>query len=172
MPVNGMEYLNAGCGKVRYPNCLNMDIADNEFTKVDVIGDVRAMPFENKSFKGVILAHVLEHMRKDDHKKVLLETRRVLEDGGQVYVEIPDLLLACKFFAENFKGRGNYWYQCIYGRDNYESDTHKSGLTEQYLTDILFDCGFGHLRWLNLDEREALIAVFADKLDELPGGKL
>ena len=166
------EYISIGCGKVKYDNCVHMDIADNKFTDVDIVGDVRSIPFPEKRFKGAIFAHVLEHLDKRDHRRALFEIRRVLQDDGQVYIEVPDMLKACTFFVENFKGRRDYWYQCLYGRNDYSSDSHKSGITEQYLTDILFDCGFGKLKWLNLEKDEALIGVFATKLDEVPKGRL
>jgi predicted SAM-dependent methyltransferase len=171
--INKCEYLNAGCGTVRYDDCVNMDVSDNNaFVDLDVVGDVLNIPFPNERFKGVIFSHVLEHLPKIQHKRAILEIRRVLKQNGKVYIEIPDLLSACEFFVENNTGRRDYWYQCIYGRNEYGSDQHLSGLTEQDLTDLLFDCGFGHLEWLDLDKGQALLAVMAYKLDELPSERL
>jgi len=170
--TGGKEYLNAGCGTVSFDNCINMDLIKTKLVNSDVIGSVLDIPFRDNSFKGVIFAHVLEHLFKREHRRALLEIRRVLKDDGKVYIEVPDFELALKYFLENFRGRKEYWYMCVYGREDYASDVHKSGITEQYLTDLLFLCGYGHLEWVDISKEEALMAVVATKLKELPSGKI
>ncbi|HBH13817.1 MAG TPA: hypothetical protein DDX29_12025 [Clostridiales bacterium] len=171
--IAACEYLNAGCGTVRYDGCVNMDVSDNNaFVDIDIVGSVLDIPFPAERFKGVIFSHVLEHLPRNKHKRAILEIRRVLKPEGTVYIEVPDLLAACQFYVENNTGRRDYWYQCIYGRNEYGSDQHLSGLTEVDLTDLLFDCGFGKLEWLDLDKGQALLAVKAYKLAELPGNRL
>lgn len=168
MDLDNMEYLNAGCGRVRYNNCINMDVTKNDVTDPDIVASVMSIPFPAERFKGVIFSHVLEHLRREEHKWALLEIRRVLKTNGILYVEVPDFEVAMQYWLSNKRGRKDYWYQCIYGRDAYESDSHKSGITEQYLTDILFEIGFCNLRWLNTDKEEALIAVVAKKSELMP----
>lgn len=170
--TNGKEYLNAGCGTVRFDNCINMDVAKSKLIDVDVVGSVLDIPFGDESFKGVIFSHVLEHLFKREHKKALMEIRRVLKKSGTLYLEVPDFNLAIEYFLKNHKGRSDYWYMCVYGREDYSSDVHKSGITEQYLTDLLFECGYGHLKWIDISKEEALLAVVATKLDDLPSEKL
>jgi SAM-dependent methyltransferase len=164
--LNDCEYLNIGCGKTRFENTINMDIADNKYTKVDIVGSVLSIPFPNERFKGIIFSHVLEHLDQEDHRKAILEIKRVLKVGGTAYIEVPDLMLACKYFVENFQGRRDYWYMCIYGRNLYGTDVHRSGITIDYLTDLLFSSGFGHLKWPKCDPTSAGIVVFAEKLSE------
>jgi SAM-dependent methyltransferase len=170
--LNTAEYLNAGCGLVRYDNCVNMDIADNPLVNIDIVGTVLDIPFRGERFKGVILSHVLEHLNKKDHVKCLSEIHRVLKPEGTVYIEVPDFIKALQFYLDNFQGRQDYWYMCIYGRDAYSSDVHRSGISEQYLTDLLFDCGFRHLKWVEINKDSALLAVTATKTDELLGNKI
>jgi SAM-dependent methyltransferase len=164
--IETAEYLNAGCGDARYNNCINMDVANNPQVDVDIIGSVTSIPFPNERFKGVIFCHVLEHLYKRDHALALLEIRRVLKPNGTAYIEVPNIVVCLKYYLENYKGKKDYWYQCIYGRENYESDTHKSGVSEPYLTDLLFICGFEHLKWLALPEGSDVIAVIATKADK------
>lgn len=159
------EYLNIGCGNSRFPNCINMDVADNKYTFVDIVGSVLDIPFPDERFKGVIFSHVFEHLYQSEHNRALIEIRRVLKIGGSLYLECPDLMLACKYFNENFQGLRDYWYQCLYGRNLYGSDQHKSGVTEEYLTDLLFSHGFGHLKWSNRI-KDANLCVIAEKLEE------
>lgn len=166
------DYLNVGCGTARYPKCINMDVVKNKYVDADIIGNVTNIPFPNGRFKGVIFAHVLEHLVASEHKLALLNIRRVLAPEGTVYVEVPDFELAMKYWLENRKGRRDYWYQCIYGRDAYTSDRHLSGITRQYLTDILFETGFEHLRWLDFDVEEALMAVIATRASKMQASRL
>jgi len=160
------EYLNVGCGNSRFPNCINMDIAKNKYTYVDVVGDVLNIPFPDKRFKGVIFSHVLEHLYQKKHYFAMQEIRRVLKPLGTLYLEVPDLMLVCKYFLENFQGRREYWYMCIYGRHLHEADTHKSGITQEYLTDLLFTHGFGHLKWKTRGDAEPVLIVVAEKLEK------
>ena len=170
--TKGKSYINIGCGTVRFEDCINMDIAQNPLVDLDVVGSVLAIPFGKEVFKGVIFSHVLEHLFKREHAKALYEIRRVLKPEGTVYIEVPDFTLATQYFLENRKGRRDYWYMCVYGREDYESDVHKSGITEQYLTDLLFDCGFTKLKWADIDKEEAILAVIATKAEEMPKGRL
>ncbi len=161
------EYLNVGCGTVRMNNCINMDIAKNVFVDVDIVGSVLAIPFPAERFKGIIFSHVLEHLSKAEHKTALLEIRRVLKPKGTLYIEVPDFPVAIKYYLTNYKGRRDYWYQCIYGRETYTGDTHKSGISEQYLTDLLFELGYAHLKWIDIGQEQAILGVIAQK-DSLP----
>jgi predicted SAM-dependent methyltransferase len=161
------EYLNVGCGTLRYENCINMDTVKNPLIDADIVGNVLKIPFKEERFKGVIFSHVLEHLPRDKHMNALLEIWRVLKKDGTVYIEVPDLDLSIQAYLDNLKGLRDYWYQCIYGRDTYESDRHLSGITEQYLTDKLFECGFAHLKWIDIPKDQCLIGVKATKV-ELP----
>lgn len=166
------EYLNAGCGRVRYPNCINMDIADNKFTQPDIVGSVCKIPFPDERFKGIIFSHVLEHLHQSEHMVAMLEIRRVLKNDGKLFLEVPDFMKACKFYYENYQGRREYWYQCIYGKKDYSTDMHLSGITEEYLTDLLFCSGFGHLKWIDDGTEEPSLIVAAEKLEKVPWGRI
>jgi predicted SAM-dependent methyltransferase len=166
------EYLNVGSGKVRYPNCINLDISANRFTKPDIVGSVLDIPFPDERFKGVIFSHVLEHLFQVEHVRAMMEIWRVLKkDEGKLFLEVPDFLLACKYYYDNHQGRRDYWYQCIYGKKDYLSDVHKSGIDQVYLTDLLFTCGFGHLRWIDWLTEEPSLVVVAEKVP-IPWGKV
>jgi predicted SAM-dependent methyltransferase len=170
--LENAEYLNVGCGTVRFNNCINMDIADNPLVKADIIGNVLHIPFPDKRFKGVIFAHVLEHILKREHQLAMIELRRVLTEGGTIYIEVPDFRRSLQFYLDNYRGNEEYWYQCIFGREDYSSDVHRSGITERYLTDLLFDCGFKNLKWLEIPKEQAILGVIAERSEEVMGERL
>jgi predicted SAM-dependent methyltransferase len=166
------NYLNVGCGNTRFDDCINMDIADNPLVAIDIVGDVLNIPFPNDRFKGVIFSHVLEHLIKRDHTRALYEIRRVLKDHGTMYLEVPDFKKIVQFYLENYQGREEWWYDCIFGREYYQGDIHRAGITERYLTDLLFDCGFGNLKWSIVPNDNPYLAVVAEKLEELPEARI
>ena len=67
---------------------------------VDVIGDVHALPFKDKSFDSVICTSVLEHVL--DINKVTSEMYRVLKPNGKILVTIP-------FIHHYHKDPEDYW---------------------------------------------------------------
>jgi len=163
--VKEMEYLNVGCGNTSIENAINMDVAVNEFTNPDIIGDLLDIPFHDKTFKGLILSHVLEHLPKSKHIKALNEIWRVLKSNGTVYIEVPDLEQVVKNYLDNHLGKKDYWYMAIYGRDLYDADRHLSGVTSTYLTDLLFANGFSNLKWKNRGRDIAVLSVLAEKVE-------
>lgn len=53
-----------------------------------VVGTFDEHPFSDASFDGIILSHVLEHVR--DLSTALANVARLLRPGGWLYVEVPD----------------------------------------------------------------------------------
>ena len=139
-------YLSVGSGSTRYKDTLNLDMC--ELHNVDIVADARKIPFENEYFDGIIACHVVEHFRKNEHIPLLMEWRRVIKPSGKIYICVPNFLKCIKYYLENKRGlRYEYWEQTIFGLYRNEGDEHKSGITEQYLTELLFKTGFVDLKW-------------------------
>lgn len=56
-----------------------------EFYKVDIQSE--SLPFEEDSFDAIYCSHVLEHLYSTH--LISKEIKRILRDGGQIYVETP-----------------------------------------------------------------------------------
>jgi SAM-dependent methyltransferase len=54
---------------------------------LSVVGDIRALPFAERSFDVVLCQHVLEHV--DDDRRSLAEIRRVTKNCGWVVLSVP-----------------------------------------------------------------------------------
>jgi SAM-dependent methyltransferase len=52
-----------------------------------VVGDIRSLPYRDKSFDGIFCHHVLEHL--EEPKKAVKEFFRVLRKDGIVIAEVP-----------------------------------------------------------------------------------
>ena len=126
-------------------DCIDIDV--NPDLKPDIVGDIRKLPFEDESVDGIVASHVLEHVPNKDIDQCMREWRRVLKMGGSLFIAVPDLMKACKYFLENYMGKRDYWYQCIYGARRYPGDGHQQGFTEFQLTEVLFFYGFHSLQW-------------------------
>jgi len=86
--VAGREgtYLNLGSGNTDLlPEIVNVDVAAYE--AVDIVCDIRRLPFPDGSVDGVLSISVLEHV--PDPEAVLAEIHRVLRPGGFVYTDVP-----------------------------------------------------------------------------------
>jgi len=47
----------------------------------------------------------------------------------------------------------------------YTGDIHRCGITEQYLTKLLFENGFGNLKWKHSEKTVPNLDVIATKID-------
>lgn len=71
--------LNVGCGKVKFPGWVNIDIEPG----ADLVIDIRkGLPFDNNIVDFIYCEHVLEHFTYKEGEKVLREFERCLRGGG------------------------------------------------------------------------------------------
>jgi len=85
-----MQYLNLGCGRRYHPSWTNMDVAAHG---PSVIGHdlSKGIPLPDASCDVVYHSNLLEHMRRADAQRLMLECYRVLRAGGLLRVGVPDL---------------------------------------------------------------------------------
>ena len=71
------------------------------FAGVDYVGDVRDLSgFGTGSCKKIYASHVMEHVSQTDFLPTLQGIHRVLCDGGEFYLSVPDLEALCKLFLD------------------------------------------------------------------------
>ena len=163
-----MKYLNIGSSEVRVEGCINVDIDHKTVKDIDVAGDILALPFKNEIFDGVIAHQIFEHLNKVHHFPAIKECYRVLKMGGKLSVEVPDFPVVLKNYLENHLGMRQFWENCIFGRQLYDGDIHRSGINEQDLTDMLFYNNFGNLKWKTRGDRIVPnLHVIATKLEKI-----
>lgn len=96
-----MNKLHLGCGKVRLPGYINVDIQRTSAT--DIIADVRNLPFEEESFDLIYSCAVIEHFGRFEWPDLLLHWSRLLKKGGMMRVSTNDF----EPCVERFKESGN-----------------------------------------------------------------
>ncbi|NQS88896.1 methyltransferase domain-containing protein [Patescibacteria group bacterium] len=80
--------LNIGCGKVKYPGWVNIDIEPD----ADLVIDIRkGLPFRDDSVDYIYCEHLLEHFSYEEGERILREFRRCLQGKGIARIGMPDL---------------------------------------------------------------------------------
>lgn len=160
--------LNIGSGGVRYSNSINLDLEKHPNVDIDIEGDVRkGLSFKDETFKEVLLIHVIEHIERKYHNKVLDEIWRVLKPNGRLIMGFPDFIECAKRFIENRNGgRWSFYHDTIFGQQTRKGDYHVTAIERQNITDKLISCGFVDIKYLQQEINVTLTARKGEKLKE------
>jgi SAM-dependent methyltransferase len=161
-----MKLLNVGCGGNRPQDepwwnldCLKKALKqgtpersnlDKEPRYVEHLLGNGPMPFENDSFDGCLVSHVIEHFNCHQAVVVLEDCRRILKPGGLLVVSVPDADYflsvhdrdkpenAVELFGEPIHDswQPNFMRYALFHRD------HLQVLTEASLMCLLIQAGF------------------------------
>ena len=138
-------WLNLGCGARPLHGFVNVDISDAP--GVDIVADVSGrLPFDDGSVALLYASHVLEHLPTAKVPEVLREWRRVLREGGQALIAVPDLEQIARLLVSRpgwFTPPNEPWVGVVYGGQHDEFDFHKTGFTASSLAALLDAAGFG-----------------------------
>jgi SAM-dependent methyltransferase len=89
-PINGLEYLQVGCGDRHIKDFLNTDHFGVKKLVFNV--DIRyPLPFDDARWKGIFAHHVVEHISLEKARMFFREARRCLSPGGTLRVVVPDV---------------------------------------------------------------------------------
>ena len=94
--------LNVGCGKVKFPDWVNIDIEPDADLVIDV---TKGLPFDDNSVDFIYCEHVLEHLTSDEGEKVLREFYRCLKVGGVLRIAMPDLNYIIQKYNTDWKNQ-------------------------------------------------------------------
>lgn len=83
-----IKNVQLGCGNHILDDYINIDIND----KADIYWDVRkSLPFDDNSIEKIFSEHFFEHLDyPTSANKVLEESYRILKDGGEIVIGVPD----------------------------------------------------------------------------------
>lgn len=136
--------LHLGCGGNYRPGNINIDLFD--LTVADIGTHVAFLPFKANSIQKIKSYHLLEHFDWVEVKYLLNEWFRVLENGGRVILEIPDLESTITQLAtqKDIQSQTST-LQWIYGV-NESGMRHRTGFTYQVLFNFLSSVGFVEIK--------------------------
>jgi ubiquinone/menaquinone biosynthesis C-methylase UbiE len=153
IPAAGLR-LNVGCGSRTLDGWFNCDIERNPDAPrdPDLLCDARAIPLPDGCASVVMAIHIFEHVHKWEAGELLAEWRRLLRPGGQLVLELPDLLKCCQNVVDGLVKGGKHPDQLgmwgIYGDDRTKNPymAHKYGWTPKTLEAFLKEHGFSKVR--------------------------
>lgn len=93
-----MIRLHLGCGKIRLPGYINVDIQDGP--AVDRVADLRALPWEDGGVDMIYSCAAIEHFGRREWVGVLKEWARVLKPGGLLRLSTADFEAAIERYRE------------------------------------------------------------------------
>lgn len=144
MKIKNKQWLGFG-ERYEHDNILMVDIRPGVASKTE---DVRQLSFENNTFEGIELHHVIEHMTEADADLALAECLRVLKPGGQLHISSPDLEACARtLLAGNLEVLMN-----IYSPHPEVAQQHKWGYTQRSMRTKLVKAGFKEIRQAAITE--------------------
>lgn len=153
--------LHLGCGDIHKDGYVNMDV--RALSAVDLIGDIRELPFADNSVEIIETYHTFEHLPVCLHANVdstygekykalidvLKEWNRVLKKDGQLVIEVPDFDKVIEEYLTAPEEKRDELLLGVYGsfRNNEESDYHRWGANEYRLRYMLGKAGFRYIKF-------------------------
>jgi SAM-dependent methyltransferase len=153
-PADGRVRLNLGCGDKLLPGYVNVDAVERKGVRPDVVCDLRALDLPADHAHEVLAVHVIEHFYRWEAPALLAEWLRVLQPGGRLILECPnvlhaawELLLAAPDRAPaDAEAQFSMWP--LYGDPRWEDPLmcHRWGYTPRTLQALLEEVGFVDVR--------------------------
>jgi SAM-dependent methyltransferase len=142
--------LHVGCGLRQIPGFYHVDLV--RYDHVDLVAPAWDLCLPDGAATLVYACHVLEHMRRPAYLNALREFHRVLQPGGILRVAVPNMREWCAVYLET--GSLELAHGSIYGRQDYEENTHYQGFDEAKLSADLLAAGFAEPRRYDWRETE------------------
>lgn len=136
--------LNVGCGWHVDDGWVNIDLARHPRATrdPDIFADVRKIPLDD-GCAGVIKAiHIFEHFYEWEVGDLLAEWNRLLQTGGRLVMEMPDVIKCAKNLLDNKEDQYCMWG--FYGDPRPEEPLmcHKWGWSFHTVKPVLKRAGF------------------------------
>jgi len=132
--------LNLGCGHLPLPDYFNID--GREMPGVDMIADVRSLPFHPGTVAEIYAAHLVEHFTAAELKAtVIAGWHRILKPRGVLRIVVPDAEGMIQAFS-----RGEFPFESLrevtFGSQDYPGNFHYTMFSRESLRELLQSFGF------------------------------
>lgn len=107
---------------------------------------IERIPRPDEYYSEVRISSVLEHFTKEQAEFVLMESYRVLEHRGFIWISVPDMYsIASSLLKATDDKKIEYLINLVYGEQDYLENIHKWGYTERSLRQMMESFGFKHI---------------------------
>lgn len=149
--------LHLGCGDRYIPGFLHVDI--RPLPHVQIVTPVDKLDsFASNSVDLIYNCHVLEHLRRGEELRVLIEWYRVLKPHGILRTAVPNFEAVVQWYQKT-KNLDDLM-GCLYGRQNYEYNFHYQAFDFARLAKLLKAAGFTNI--YKYDWRETIHKDYDD----------
>lgn len=144
--------LNVCCGGRILDGWVNIDVAETPPKKLDIKCDARHIPLDDGSADEIMCIHGFEHFYRWEVDELIEEWKRLLQPGGKLILELPDLMKCCRNILEGFTKAGKHPDQAgmwgLYGDPRTKNPfmSHRWGWSPQTLSAFLQEHGFRAIR--------------------------
>jgi predicted SAM-dependent methyltransferase len=140
--------LHIGCGDVILPGFINIDILESP--GVDVVADIRDLPYDHNSIELIYSCANLDHLSRHDWKEAMRHWYDILKPGGLLRLSVGDFEAICKQYMQN-KNIDELIGLTLGGqKDRY--DWHGMMFDYDYLKGHLQDIGFDNVARYNWED--------------------
>jgi predicted SAM-dependent methyltransferase len=142
--------VNLGAGEKPLDEYVNVDMRPLE--GIDVVADVRRLPFEPGSLAEIASFHLVEHFRENELRLTVLPYwRSLLREDGVLRIVCPNWEAMAARLADGRMPWAEFRL-LTFGLQDYEGDDHFAMYTPDSLGQVLTDAGFADVRVVE-DER-------------------
>lgn len=146
--------VNLGCGEQPWPDYVNVDA--RPLPQVDVVADVRRLPFAPSSVAELASAHLVEHFREHQLRtRVLPYWRSLLRPDGRLRIVCPDWQAMLDRLHDGRMPLADF-KTITFGMQDYDGDDHFAMYTADTLRAVLHDAGFADVEVLVRDRMNGL----------------
>lgn len=138
--------LNMGAGGKRLPGYTGVDVVER--LGADIVAPADKVPLPDGCAEELMAIHLVEHILPWELKTVLAEWHRLLQPGGLLVLEMPDLLKCCQNILDGRIKGGKHPDQLgmwgLFGDDRYQDPymLHRWSYTFKTLAPIVEAAGF------------------------------
>lgn len=129
-----IKKLNVGSGSHILEGYVNID--HRAIKGVDLVCDLRTMPFEKGSIKEILNSHVAEHFTELHIKDIFTHWYDLLAPDGRIVIIAPDIENMAKKYAAGDISWDSF-RKVVLGGQDYNSDYHFNMFSVSYLVDLL-----------------------------------
>ncbi len=131
--------LHIGCGQKYLPGFKHVDVLEAEH--IDFVCDASNLQMiDDGSVSEIYACHILEHVKRDDALSVLREWCRVIKQGGEIKIAVPDFEAVTAEYA--MIKDASRLQGLLYGGQNYEYNFHFVAYDFEMLKSLLENAGF------------------------------
>ncbi|NYC70322.1 putative SAM-dependent methyltransferase/ElaB/YqjD/DUF883 family membrane-anchored ribosome-binding protein [Clostridium beijerinckii] len=135
-----VKKINVGCGTITKDDYINID--GRELDGVDIVADVRKLPFNENELDEVYAAHLLEHFEDETLKDDLLPYwYNLIRSNGKIRIVVPNIGEMARQYSEG-EIPFSQFKEIVFGGQEYSGNYHYTMFDEDKLKSLLEDVGF------------------------------